>query len=140
MEYKYYTENKILRDDARRYFWNNGLTYEKAITQENIDKLAEKCNKHIKRYNNGNKYPYFVRVIPSSTKVFNYRELGDRAFLRAKGGYFSDRELISFNNEKDTNTNNEHWIGFAGDADDTNVQPVLHAFIEWCDWLINGGK
>lgn len=140
LTYKDYVENRITRDDARRYFWEHGLTYEKAISFDNILKLGEFININIHKYNTGNEHPYFVRVIRSSLRVFNYHGYGDRAFIRGRGSYFADREVISFNSEKDTNTNNEHWIGFCGDADDKNCQPILQAFIEWCDWLLEGGE
>lgn len=126
---------KIKRDDARRYFWDNGLTYEKVMFQDNIDKLKDFINSEVANFNLFNPYPYFVKVIDSSTKVFNYNGQGHTCFIRGKGGYFSDREMVSFNFEKDSNTGNPHWIGFAGDADDNNVQPVLRAFIRWVDYL-----
>lgn len=51
------------------------------------------------------------------------------AFLRVSGFYFSGREAISFNEDG--------FIGIAGWADDTNVQPFLRAFHKWvCEWMI----
>ena len=51
------------------------------------------------------------------------------AFLRVSGFYFSGREAISFNEDG--------FIGFAGWADDTNVQPFLRAFHKWvCEWMV----
>lgn len=41
--------------------------------------------------------------------------------------YFERRECISFNANG--------WIGFAGWADQGNTNPILRAFIEWCDAL-----
>lgn len=50
-------------------------------------------------------------------------------FLRVSGFYFSGREAISFNEDG--------FIGIAGWADDTNVQPFLRAFHKWvCEWMI----
>lgn len=135
-----YTNNRINRDDARRYFWEHGLTYEKVMNQNKIDELVDLLNEHIKKYNENNEHPYYIRVNKTSTKVYEYRHGFLTVFLRGRGGYFSDREMISFNMEKDTNTNNPHWIGFGGEADDNNIQPVLRAFIEWCDWLVKGGE
>lgn len=52
------------------------------------------------------------------------------AFLRVSGFYFQDREAISFNEDG--------FIGIAGWADDTNVQPFLRAFYRWvCEWMIS---
>lgn len=51
------------------------------------------------------------------------------AFLRVSGFYFQGREAISFNEGG--------FIGIAGWADDTNVQPFLRAFHKWvCEWMI----
>ena len=51
------------------------------------------------------------------------------AFLCVSGFYFSGREAISFNEDG--------FIGIAGWADDTNVQPFLRAFYRWvCEWMI----
>ena len=49
--------------------------------------------------------------------------------MRVSGFYFSGREAISFNEDG--------FIGIAGWADDTNVQPFLRAFHKWvCEWMI----
>ena len=50
------------------------------------------------------------------------------AYLYMKGAYFSERECISFNLDG--------FIGFAGWASNGNVQPILRAFIRWCDILV----
>ena len=40
------------------------------------------------------------------------------------------------NNEVNTvGFNADGWIGFAGWADQGNTNPILRAFIEWCDAL-----
>lgn len=48
-------------------------------------------------------------------------------FLYVNSHYFERRECISFNADG--------WIGFAGWADQGNTNPILRAFIEWCDAL-----
>lgn len=48
-------------------------------------------------------------------------------FLYVNSHYFERRECISFNADG--------WIGFAGWADQGNTNPILRAFIEWCDQL-----
>lgn len=45
------------------------------------------------------------------------------AYLRVSGFYFSGREAVSFNADG--------FIGIAGWADDTNVQPFLRALMRW---------
>ena len=41
--------------------------------------------------------------------------------------YFTQREAISFNEDG--------YIGFAGWADQGNTNPLLRAFLRWCDDL-----
>ena len=48
-------------------------------------------------------------------------------FLYVNSHYFERRECISFNADG--------WIGFAGWADQGNTNPILRAFIEWCNAL-----
>lgn len=47
------------------------------------------------------------------------------AFMYVDGSYFKEREAISFNPGG--------FIGFGGWASGKNVQPMLRAFIKWCD-------
>lgn len=52
----------------------------------------------------------------------------ESAYLRVSGFYFQGREAVSFNPDG--------YVGFAGWADDTSVQPFLRAFIRWLvDWM-----
>ena len=48
-------------------------------------------------------------------------------FLYMNSHYFTRREAISFNQNG--------FIGFAGWADQGNVNPLLRAFLRWCDWV-----
>ena len=48
---------------------------------------------------------------------------GKYAEIRCKADYFEDREAVSFNTDG--------FIGFAGWADDKNIQPVLAGFEAW---------
>jgi len=45
------------------------------------------------------------------------------ALLRCKSHYFEEREAVTFNEDG--------FIGFAGWADDSNVQPILLGFLAW---------
>lgn len=45
-------------------------------------------------------------------------------FLYLNSHYFTRREAISFNQDG--------FIGFAGWADDGNLNPLRRAFLEWC--------
>ena len=52
----------------------------------------------------------------------------ESAFIRVDGGYFEDREAISFNPDG--------FIGFAGWADSSNIRPFLRAFARWMsEWM-----
>lgn len=46
-------------------------------------------------------------------------------YLYVNSHYFERRECISFNPDG--------FIGFAGWADQGNTNPILRAFVEWCD-------
>lgn len=55
---------------------------------------------------------------PSTIKVQDgYAE------LRCQSHYFDDREAVTFGKDG--------FIGFAGWADDQNVQPIIRGFMEW---------
>ena len=45
------------------------------------------------------------------------------AEIRCKASYFDNREAITFNTDG--------FIGFAGWADNENVQPILQGFTDW---------
>lgn len=62
--------------------------------------------------------------------TFRMRDLaGSTEYLRCKSFYFDDREAVSFNKDG--------FIGFAGWADEHNVQPILRGFMEWLAACIN---
>ena len=50
-----------------------------------------------------------------------------KCFLYINSHYFTRREAISFNEDG--------FIGFAGWADQGNTNPLLRAFLRWCDDL-----
>lgn len=75
------------------------------VTEGDILALVMLLNKHIKKAN--------------GTLI--------SCFLYVNSHYFERRECISFNADG--------WIGFAGWADQGNTNPILRAFIEWCDAL-----
>jgi hypothetical protein len=53
-------------------------------------------------------------------------------FLFVNSDNFTRRECISFNTDG--------FIGFAGWADDTNVKPMIEAFVDWCDYMAGMNK
>lgn len=120
------------RDQAREHFKQCGLSYSDVdiralkYLQVEVDSEFNRCRKAAM---NGDMRDYWMRVNDATYFKGEYAEDGHVicAFLTAKGTYFSAREVISFNRNG--------FIGFCGEADDNNAQPVLIAFMRWCDWL-----
>lgn len=128
---------KDYRENARKYFKESGLTYsdikEKdfymllALLAEELENFSEKVkdpNIHgiaSMRISDRNG---LKRYLP----IFNKNDNGGlkSAFIYVDSHYFSGREAISFNND---------FVGFAGWADDTNIQPFTDAFIRFTDYL-----
>lgn len=117
----------ITRNSAREHFEKCGLSYER-IHRYDIDLLRSLLGQEFQASrSNPDSDDY---VWPKLSKKTYYRHKNGRlayAFLRMNGLYFKQRECISFNSDG--------FIGFAGWASDGNVQPVLRAFIRWCDIL-----
>lgn len=130
----------LTRDQARRYFMQCGLSYGditvRALRYLQVE-IDYEFNSSRRAALEGKGWEYWVRVNDAKYFKGQYAEDGHmiRAFLTAKGAYFNAREVVSFNSDG--------FIGFCGEADDTNAQPVLAAFMRWCDWLKErkeGGK
>lgn len=131
----------MTRDEARAYFKDKGLTYDN-ITLPNLHFLVELLDKHFLKQReelirSGKRgWLYWLKVNRSKyyrgEYTFNTEEYKRVicAYITASGEYFMRREAISFNRDG--------FIGFCGDADDENAQPVLEAFVEWCDWMAGG--
>ena len=121
------------RDELRAYFKSKGLTYSDICIEE-LRMLELILNKqfnaqHIERFKSNNN-AYWVRVNPAKYYKGQYNPNGRLicAYITAKGGYFSAREVISFNPDG--------FIGFCGEADSSNLIPVANAFVEWCDYVV----
>lgn len=123
----------MTRDEARAFFQNSGLTYDD-ITLDDLYYLELLLNEQFikerkKRAQTHHKPQYWIRV--NEAKYFKGEYTPDGklicAFMTGKGRYFTAREVISFCKNG--------FIGFCGDADIENKEPVLAAFIEWCYWL-----
>lgn len=118
--------------EARDYFARKGLTYDD-ITEGDILVLIMLLNKHIKKANKENETS--VSTMRLSEKVDIKRKSNGAiitCFIYMNSHYFTRRECISFNRDG--------FIGFAGWADQGNTNPILRAFLEWCDYLAEGGK
>lgn len=114
-------------NDARDYFKSKGLSYHD-ITEGDICVLVMLLNKHLKRSNKTGETS--VDTMRMSEKIDMTRKSNGTiisCYLYMNSHYFTRRECISFNIDG--------FIGFAGWADRCNLNPILRAFLEWCDYL-----
>ena len=114
-------------DEARDYFFKKcGFTYDD-ITEEDISILVLMLKEELKISNK--KGETVVNMKLSEKIQMKTKENGaiKYCFLYLNSNYFTRREAISFNEDG--------FIGFAGWADDSNLNPIKRAFCRWCDYL-----
>ena len=114
-------------EEARQYFRDKGLSYHD-ITEGDILSLLMLLNREIKKSNKAGETS--VSTMHMSSKInMKKRTNGTiiKCFLYVNSHYFTRREAISFNEDG--------FIGFAGWADQRNTNPLLRAFLRWCDDL-----
>lgn len=112
---------------ARQYFRDKGLSYHD-ITEGDILSLLMLLNREIKKSNKAGETS--VSTMHMSSKIdMKKRTNGTiiKCFLYINSHYFTRREAISFNEDG--------FIGFAGWAGQGNTNPLLRAFLRWCDDL-----
>lgn len=120
----------MTRDDCRMHFKNCGLNYSNT-NELDIRTLMFFIEEEFKAivedgYDFQKSMKLKVRTpLKKDIKCTNKRLV--HAYLKCDGSYFSKRELISFNADG--------FIGFCGWADKSCSQPILRAFINWCDWM-----
>lgn len=117
-------------NDAREYFKSKGLTYD-SISEGDILILSMMLEKELKKSNKAGETS--VSTITLSKKVDMKKKANGHimyCFLYVNSHYFERREAISFNRDG--------FIGFAGWADQGNTNPLLRAFLKWCDYLAEG--
>ena len=113
--------------EARQYFWDKGLSYAD-ITEGDILSLLMLLNREIKKSNKAGETS--VSTMHMSSKISMKKRTNGtiiKCFLYINSHYFTQREAISFNEDG--------YIGFAGWADQGNTNPLLRAFLRWCDDL-----
>jgi len=103
----------MTRDEARELFATAKLDYS-ILTPPRIQRLRTLINAKMKS-SGLIKGQYRCRQRPIIRPCY--------AEIRCKASYFDCREAITFNTDG--------FIGFAGWADQQNVQPVLSGFAEW---------
>ncbi len=108
----------MTRDEARRKFQSSGIAY-KSLTRPRLQRLRCLINEAMKKSGCfDNTYRCRQRPIVVDKGKF-------RAWINCKSFYFDDREAVTFNSDG--------FVGFAGWADDKNVQPILVGFSSWVD-------
>lgn len=114
-------------NEAREHFKNKGLSYGH-ITEGDICVLLMMLNQEIKKSNKIGETSASTMHM-SNKVVMKKRSNGTiiKCFLYMNSHYFTQREAISFNEDG--------FIGFAGWADQGNTNPLLRAFLRWCDCL-----
>lgn len=114
-------------DEARQYFTDKGLTYAD-ITEGDILVLIGNLNKELKKSNKAEETSVDTMHISKKVAIKKNRDGSIiNCYLYMNSHYFTQREAISFNTDG--------FIGFAGWADQGNTNPILRAFIGWCDYL-----
>lgn len=114
------------RDEAREYFKEKGLTYGD-INEGDILVLTMLLQKEIKKSNKEGETSCDMSL---SAKVDMKKKSNGSiicCFLYMNSHYFTRREAISFNRDG--------FIGLTGWADQGNTNPILRAFLKWCDYL-----
>jgi len=115
------------RDEARKYWGSLGLTYSD-VTEGDIIPLIMLLNKELKISNKTCETS--IDNLHLSKKISftqTPKHTMKTCYLYINSDYFIRRECISFNSDG--------FIGFAGWAADKTIQPILRAFIQWCDLL-----
>jgi hypothetical protein len=114
-------------NEAREYFKNKGLSYD-CIDEGDILVLIMMVQKELKQANNAGETS--VSSMYLSRKVEMKKKSNGHiisCYLFMNSHYFTQREAISFNTDG--------FIGFAGWAGQGNTNPLLRAFLKWCDYL-----
>lgn len=111
-------KTKLLTREQARGAWSaSGLTYAD-LTIINLRMLRGMIDRAMKRTG-------FMQGSFRASQRFKVNLEGARpcADLRCHSYYFTDRQAVTFDPGG--------FIGFAGWADEFNVQPILDAFIKW---------
>lgn len=115
--------------EAREYFKNKGLSFDD-IGKVDFNQLHTNVGIMLDVYRNktdhARQMDMRVRKISPRDKKFDKGKLV-RGKILINGSYFHSREGITFHENG--------FIGFCGEFSDVNSEPVLEAFVKWCDEL-----
>ncbi|UTS79619.1 hypothetical protein [Phaeobacter piscinae] len=109
---------KLTREAARKAYADSGLDHF-PLTLERMSGLRNAINSEMLAA--GLMQGTYHMAHPSLIRVHG----SNCVELRCVSYYFDDREAVTFNADG--------FVGFAGWADDTNVQPVLRGFLQWVE-------
>lgn len=116
-------------EEAREYFKNKGLTYGD-IGMIDFEQLHTIVGTYLDIYrtktDHAKQMNMKVRKISPRTKKFNKGKLV-RGKILIDGSYFHSREGITFHENG--------FIGFCGEFSTVNSEPIISAFVKWCDDL-----
>lgn len=117
-------------NEAREFFKNRGLSYD-SIHECDILILCMMLQKELKKSNKAGE----TSVTMTLSKRVDMKKKSNgsitECYIYMNSHYFTRRECISFNRDG--------FIGFAGWADQGNTNPLLRAFLEWCNYLAEAG-
>jgi hypothetical protein len=117
-------------NEAREFFKNRGLSYD-SIHEGDILILCMMLQKELKKSNKAGE----TSVTMTLSKRIDMKKKSNgsitECYIYMNAHYFTRRECISFNRDG--------FIGFAGWADQGNTNPLLRAFLEWCNYLAEAG-
>ena len=117
-------------NEARKFFKNRGLSYD-SIHEGDILILCMMLQKELKKSNKAGE----TSVTMTLSKRVDMKKKSNgsitECYIYMNAHYFTRRECISFNRDG--------FIGFAGWADQGNTNPLLRAFLEWCNYLAEAG-
>ena len=117
-------------NEAREFFKNRGLSYD-SIHEGDILILCMMLQKELKKSNKAGE----TSVTMTLSKRVDVKKKSNgsitECYIYMNAHYFTRRECISFNRDG--------FIGFAGWADQGNTNPLLRAFLEWCNYLAEAG-
>jgi len=117
-------------NEAREFFKNRGLSYD-SVHEGDILILCMMLQKELKKSTTAGE----TSVTMTLSKKVDMKKKSNgsitECYIYMNAHYFTRRECISFNRDG--------FIGFAGWADQGNTNPLLRAFLEWCNYLAEAG-
>lgn len=115
--------SSLTRDDARKHWAASGLTFA-VLTPANITRLRDLLDEQMRDGYLRGTFRAGKMTLAKSEKN------GTVADIRCTAWYFKGRQA-----RQAVTFERSGFIGFAGWSDDTNIQPILRAFIAWVDEL-----